>query len=134
MGHLAKYWHLADVIYVNHSRMRDVIIQDRTYTVERHQHGWFVSVIVNNYAISRTGPTTERMTILRAATHETELGDDDFCLSRSHYTHTDPTSRDINVDQATIQLFRKKRDRTARGLRTFFMYPSSYHRSLLQLE
>ena len=36
-------------------------------------------------------PRQERLTILRAATHETELGDHDFCLSRSHYTDTDPT-------------------------------------------
>ena len=35
-----------------------------------------------------------RLTILRAATHETEWGDHDFCLSRSHYTDTDPTSRE----------------------------------------
>ena len=34
------------------------------------------------------------LTILRAAKHETELGDHDFCLSRSHYTDTDPTSRE----------------------------------------
>ena len=27
-------------------------------------------------------PRQERLTILRAATHETELGDHDFCLSR----------------------------------------------------
>ena len=39
-------------------------------------------------------PRQERLTILRAATHETELGDHDFCLSRSHYTDTDPTCRD----------------------------------------
>ena len=26
--------------------------------------------------------------------NETELGDHDFCLSRSHYTDTDPTSRE----------------------------------------
>ena len=32
------------------------------------------------------------MTILRAATYETELGDHDFCLSRSHYIDNDPTS------------------------------------------
>ena len=44
--------------------------------------------------ISRTGPKTERLTILSAATHETELGDHDFSLSRSHYTDTDPTSRE----------------------------------------
>ena len=36
----------------------------------------------------------ERLTILRAATHETELGDHDFFLSRSHYTDTDPTCRE----------------------------------------
>ena len=29
---------------------------------------------------------TERVTILHTATHETELGDHDFCLGRSHYT------------------------------------------------
>ena len=41
-----------------------------------------------------TGPKTERLTILHAATHETELGDYDFCLSRSHCTDTDATSRE----------------------------------------
>ena len=45
------------------------------------------------------GPKTERLTILRAATHETELGD--FCLSRSHYTDTDPTSRERAATAAT---------------------------------
>ena len=39
-------------------------------------------------------PRQECLTILRAATHETELGDHDFCLSRSHYTDTDPTCRE----------------------------------------
>ena len=39
-------------------------------------------------------PRQERLTILRAATHETELGDHDFCLSRSHYTDTNPTCRE----------------------------------------
>ena len=39
-------------------------------------------------------PRQERLTILRAATHETELGDHDFYLSRSHYTDTDPTCRE----------------------------------------
>ena len=62
--------------------------------------GWlvkFLNVLVNNKAISRTGPKTERLTMLRAATHETELGDHDFCLSRSHYNNTDPTSRERAV-------------------------------------
>ena len=39
-------------------------------------------------------PRQERLTILLAATHEKELGDHDFCLSRSHYTDTDPTCRE----------------------------------------
>ena len=56
--------------------------------------GWILNVLVNYSVISRTGPETERLTILRAATHETELGDHDFYLSRSHYTDTDPTSRE----------------------------------------
>ena len=56
--------------------------------------GWFLNVLVNNEAISRTGPKSERLTILHAATHETELGDHDLCLSRSHYTDTDLTSRE----------------------------------------
>ena len=56
--------------------------------------GWFLNVLVNYLVISRTGPKTERLTILRAATHETELGDHDFCLSRSHYTDIDQTSRE----------------------------------------
>ena len=34
------------------------------------------------------------MTILRAATHETERGDHDFCLSRSRYTDTNHISRE----------------------------------------
>ena len=41
----------------------------------------FLKVLVNYWVISRTGPKTERLTILRAATHETEVGDHDFCLS-----------------------------------------------------
>ena len=44
--------------------------------------GWFLNVLFNNKAISLTGPKTERLTILHPATHETELGDHDFCLSR----------------------------------------------------
>ena len=59
--------------------------------------GWFFNVLVNYKAISRTGPKTECLTILRAATHETELGDHDFCLRRSHYTDTDPINRERAV-------------------------------------
>ena len=46
---------------------------------------WFLNVLVNNKTISRTGSKTE--------TDETEREDHDFCLSRSHYTDTDPISR-----------------------------------------
>ena len=34
------------------------------------------------------GSQDRRLTLLRGATHETEWGDHDFCLSRSHYTDT----------------------------------------------
>ena len=54
----------------------------------------FLNVFVNYQVISGTDPKRERLTILRAATHETELGGHDFCLSPSHYTDTDPTSRE----------------------------------------
>ena len=36
----------------------------------------------------------ENCLILRAAKHETERADHDFCLSQSHYTDTDSTSRE----------------------------------------
>ena len=44
--------------------------------------GWFLNILVNYKVIWRRGPKTERLTILHAATHETELRDHDFCLSR----------------------------------------------------
>ena len=56
--------------------------------------GWFLSIFDNYWVLSQTGPKTERLTILGAATHETQLGDHDFCLSRSHYNNIDPTSRE----------------------------------------
>ena len=41
-----------------------------------------------------------------AATDDTELGDHDFCLSRSQYTDTDPTSREraatVRIEPATF--------------------------------
>ena len=72
------------------------VLQQRIWLV-----GWFLNVLVNNYVISRTGPKTECLTILRADTHETELGDHDFCLSRSHYTETDPTSRERRAQRGS---------------------------------
>ena len=40
--------------------------------------GWFLNVLVNYEVTSRTGAKTERLTILRAAAHEIELGDHDL--------------------------------------------------------
>ena len=71
--------------------------------------GWFLNVLVNYYVISRTDPKTERLTILHASTHETELGDNDFCLSRSHYTDTDPTSRASHSVNRTRDLLTRSR-------------------------
>ena len=52
------------------------------------------------------GPKTAYLTMLRPATHKTERGDHDFCLSRSHYTDTDPTIRERG---ATKYLLTKSR-------------------------
>ena len=54
----------------------------------------FLTTSSTNRLYRGRAPRQERLTILRAATHETELGDHDFCLSRSHYTDTDPTCRE----------------------------------------
>ena len=60
-------------------------------------------------------PRQERLTILRAATHETELGDHDFCLSRSHYTDTDPTCRE-RAATAGIEISVERLSLTCRNL------------------
>ena len=45
------------------------------------------------------GPKTERLAILRTATHETELGDHDFCLSQSHvHSVNSSTSTGVGVE------------------------------------
>ena len=58
--------------------------------------GWFLNVLVNNLLLDYTADGFQdwRLTSLSAAAHETERGDHDFCLSRSHYTDTDQTSRE----------------------------------------
>ena len=59
--------------------------------------GWLVGFLTSSSTTRLyrgRAPRQERLTILRAATHETELGDHDFCLSRSHYTDTDPTCKE----------------------------------------
>ena len=93
----------------NHCNFLGIITEELSLQMTRHSSillivryffytsevvGWFLNVLVNYLVISRTGSKTERLTMLRAATHETELGDHDLCLSRSHYTDTDPTSRE----------------------------------------
>ena len=58
--------------------------------------GWLVGFLTSSSTTRLyrgRAPRQERLTILRAATHETELGDHGFCFSRSH-TDTDPTSRE----------------------------------------
>ena len=55
--------------------------------------GCFLNVLVNYEVISRMGPETKRLTISRAAT-QSERGDHGFCLSRLHFTNTDPTRRE----------------------------------------
>ena len=62
-----------------------------------YQVGWLVGFLTSSSTTRLyrgRAPRQERLTILRAATHETELGDHGFCFSRSHYTDTDPTSRE----------------------------------------
>ena len=59
--------------------------------------GWLVGFLTSSSTTRLyrgRAPRQERLTILRGATHETELGDHGFCFSRSHYTDTDPTSRE----------------------------------------
>ena len=61
------------------------------------QIGWLVGFLTSSSTTRLyrgRAPRQERLTILRAATHETELGDHGFCFSRSYYTDTDPTSRE----------------------------------------
>ena len=64
---------------------------------EENLVGWLVGFLTSSSTTRLyrgRAPRQERLTILRAATHETELGDHGFCFSRSHYTDTDPTSRE----------------------------------------
>ena len=75
--------------------------------------GWFLNVLVRNYTNTRVGPClvgfltsssairlsrgwVPRLTSGKVASCHTkaECGDDDFCLSRSHYNDTDSTSRE----------------------------------------
>ena len=53
--------------------------------------GWLVGFLTSSSTTRLyrgRAPRQERLTILRAVTHETELGDHGFCFNRSHYTDT----------------------------------------------
>ena len=53
--------------------------------VRREGFGWLIGFLTSSSTarlLSGTGPKSERLTNLRPATLETELGDHDFCLSR----------------------------------------------------
>ena len=70
-------------------------------TIEETAVGLFVCLVGFVKSLPTTllgyiadGPQDWRRTIISAATHETEQGDHDFCLSRSHCTDTHPTSRE----------------------------------------
>ena len=59
--------------------------------VARALFGWLVGFLTSSSTTRLYGGRVPRQ---RVATHETELGDHYLCLSRSHYTGTDPTSRE----------------------------------------
>ena len=59
--------------------------------------GWLVGFLTSSSTTKLYRGRARRQSVwqfLRTATRETELGGHDFCLSRSHYTDTDPTSRE----------------------------------------
>ena len=79
--------------------MYNVCIHDVMHVINHSETGlgWLVGFLTSSSTTRLyrgRAPRQERLTILRAATHETELGDHDFCFSRSHYTDSDPTSRE----------------------------------------
>ena len=63
--------------------------------------GFLTSSSTTRVYLGRALRERERLTILRAATYETERGHHDFCLSRSHYTDIDPTSRGLAATAGT---------------------------------
>ena len=86
-----------------HCSLVDRILEDHSKVKHKNDDNDFVCLFDCLFDFLTSSPTTrlyrgraprQRLTILRAATHETELVDHDFCLSRSHYTDIDPTSRE----------------------------------------
>ena len=60
--------------------------------------GWLVGFLMSSSTtrLDRGGSQHWCLTILRAATHETEQGDHNFCLRWSHNTDIHSTSRGLN--------------------------------------
>ena len=87
-------------IRLSHGSQVPRLASDKFYVLSHRDRALFVCLFGFLTSSSTTrlyrgrAPRQERLTMLRAATHETELGDHDFCLSRSHYTDTDPTCRE----------------------------------------
>ena len=72
--------------------------------------------------------------ILRAAIHETERGDRDFCLSRSHYTDTDPTRKEraATWGNRTQDLLTRSRALYRLSYRVPYLHINIYSESRLQ--
>ena len=87
---------------------------------------WFLTSSSTTRLYRGRAPRQERLTISRAATHETELGDHDFCLSRSHYTDTDPTCREraanYVITTGTVKLLRSIYIEVIAIMRTVILY------------
>ena len=62
------HWDMKMNIESSQSRIWTTIVDIYSLIAVRAWFGWFLNVPVNNLAISRTGPKTEVLTILRAAT------------------------------------------------------------------
>ncbi|RUS84197.1 hypothetical protein EGW08_008037 [Elysia chlorotica] len=67
-----------------------------------------ISQLLIGYIVD--GPQDGCLTILCAATHETGWGYHDSCLSRSHYTDTNPTSGDCNSQDSNSGPFASEAD------------------------
>ena len=93
-------WFLTMILLYSENKKKLSLYSEKFNQWLTHRRDLFVCLVGFLTSSSTTrlyrgrAPRQERLTILRAATHETELGDHDFCLSRSHNTDTDPTCRE----------------------------------------
>ena len=71
--HIMKFnFKMVQTCNINHPLLECLIINDGPWhsIVLSCLVGWFLNVLINYQVISRTGPNTECLTILRATTHE----------------------------------------------------------------